>query len=183
MENASKALIIAGAILLSILIIAIGMFIYNSAQSTINDSMTSFSTQEIEAFNNNFESYKGNQTGSNVNSLITRLIANAKTYKDEATKVPVFYINQITAAGGDGFNNAIPVLGGDNKGQQNYIDSLTKIKNKVENKHTYWISFTYQDNGLIDVVQVTYNAAAQGGELNDPPHREVSSNSITLKGV
>ena len=60
MENASKALIIAGAILLSILIIAIGMFIYNSAQSTINDSMTSFSTQEIEAFNNNFESYKGN---------------------------------------------------------------------------------------------------------------------------
>ena len=30
MENASKALIIAGAILLSILIIAIGMFIYNS---------------------------------------------------------------------------------------------------------------------------------------------------------
>ena len=44
MENASKALIIAGAILLSILIIAIGMFIYNSASSTITDSLTSMST-------------------------------------------------------------------------------------------------------------------------------------------
>ena len=30
MENASKALIIAGAILLAILIIGLGMFIYNS---------------------------------------------------------------------------------------------------------------------------------------------------------
>ena len=32
MENASKALIIAGAILLSILIIGLGMFIYNQEQ-------------------------------------------------------------------------------------------------------------------------------------------------------
>ena len=47
MENASKALLIAGAILLAILIIAIGMFIYNSAQSTINNSMQSMSTQEV----------------------------------------------------------------------------------------------------------------------------------------
>ena len=35
MENASKALIIAGAILLSILIIGMGMFIYNQAQDQI----------------------------------------------------------------------------------------------------------------------------------------------------
>ena len=50
MENASKALLIAGAILLCILIIAIGMFIYNSAQGTIVSSMNSLSTQEVEAF-------------------------------------------------------------------------------------------------------------------------------------
>ena len=35
MENASKALLIAGAILICILLIAIGMYIYNSAQGTI----------------------------------------------------------------------------------------------------------------------------------------------------
>ena len=34
MENASKALIIAGAILLSILIIAIGMYIFNSSSNS-----------------------------------------------------------------------------------------------------------------------------------------------------
>ena len=56
MENASKALLIAGAILLCILIIAIGMFIYNSASSTITDSMSTLSTQEVDAFNNQFTS-------------------------------------------------------------------------------------------------------------------------------
>ena len=38
MENASKALIIAGAILLSILIIAIGMYIYNSSTNSITNA-------------------------------------------------------------------------------------------------------------------------------------------------
>lgn len=158
MENASKALIIAGAILLSILIIAIGMFIYNSAQSTINDSITSFSTQEIEAFNNNFESYAGNCTGSNVKALITRLIANAKTYADESVKIPCFYVDDMTADAAANTSNVVPVNDGSGS-QQDYIDELTTAKNLVENKHTYWISFSYQDNGLIDYVQVYYNAA------------------------
>ena len=38
MENASKALIIAGAILLSILIIGLGMYIYNMAADAITDT-------------------------------------------------------------------------------------------------------------------------------------------------
>ena len=38
MENASKALIIAGAILLSILIIGLGMFIYRQAAGVMNNT-------------------------------------------------------------------------------------------------------------------------------------------------
>ena len=85
MENASKALLIAGAILLCILIIAIGMFIYNSAQSTITDSMTSLSTQEIDAFNNQFTSYEGKQTGTQVKAMISKLISNQSTDQETQT--------------------------------------------------------------------------------------------------
>lgn len=166
MENASKALIIAGAILLSILIIAIGMFIYNNAQSTINNSMTSFSTQEIEAFNNNFESYKGNQTGSNVNTMLTRLIGNAKTFADETTKIPSVYINKVGAANDSGNFKVNPVNDGSGS-QQNYIDQLTRAKNKIEAKHTYWVAFSYQDNGLIDYIMVTYDAKNQGSDAEN----------------
>ena len=39
METASKSLIIAGAILLSILIIALGVFIFNQAKSSIGNTV------------------------------------------------------------------------------------------------------------------------------------------------
>lgn len=38
MENASKALIIAGAILLSVLIISLGIMVYNNAKNTVGSA-------------------------------------------------------------------------------------------------------------------------------------------------
>lgn len=153
MENASKALLIAGAILLCILIIAIGMYIYNSAQSTIQDSLTSMSTQEIEAFNNNWESYKGKQTGSNISALVGRLIANAKTFEDEPGKIPAVTMPKITAAGNENITAKTNGAGS----QQNYINDITKIKNKIENKHAYYVTFAYADTGYINEIIISYN--------------------------
>ena len=74
MENASKALIIAGAILISILIIALGVFIYNNAANTVKTAdMTEY---EIQAFNDKFLKYEGTQTGSSVKALIDTISAN-----------------------------------------------------------------------------------------------------------
>ena len=88
MENASKALIIAGAILLSILIIAIGMYIYNSSTSTINSAITQISQQDKNAFNNQFSMYEGKQVGTNVKSLIQLLSNSANENREEETKLP-----------------------------------------------------------------------------------------------
>ncbi len=57
MENASKALIIAGAILLAILLISLGIMIFNQAQDTVNNS--GMTQAEITAFNNKFLKYEG----------------------------------------------------------------------------------------------------------------------------
>ena len=74
MENASKALIIAGAILLAILLISLGILIFNQAQDTVNNS--GMSQAEITAFNNKFLKYEGNrQKGSVVKSLINEVLA------------------------------------------------------------------------------------------------------------
>ena len=72
MENASKALIIAGAILLAILLISLGIMIYNQAQNTVNNS--GMSEAESSSFNNKFLKYEGTQTGSVVKSLINEVI-------------------------------------------------------------------------------------------------------------
>ncbi|MCI8443910.1 MAG: hypothetical protein HFJ37_01830 [Clostridia bacterium] len=73
MENASKALIIAGAILLAILLISLGIMIFNQAQDTVNNS--GMSQAEISAFNNQFLKYEGTQKGSVVKSMINEVIA------------------------------------------------------------------------------------------------------------
>ncbi len=157
MENASKALLIAGAILLAILIIAIGMFIYNSAQSTVNDSMTSLTTQEIDAFNNQFISYEGQQTGSNVKALIGRLVANANTYTEEPGKVPTVTItDQVDSTDSvSGKTAEMTEAGADNV--KAYNDSLAAIRNKIEAKHPYWVNFKYGASSIISDIEISYD--------------------------
>ena len=156
MENASKALIIAGAILLSILIIAIGIFIFNGANSTITDSMTSMSTQEIEAFNNQFLSYDGKQSGSNIKALIGKLVANGNTYKEEPDKVPTLDSpdKKFNSSGTTIENATYAPNGGWNL--QDYVTQLSLIRNAIENKHTYTVNFKFGTKGLIEKISITY---------------------------
>lgn len=74
MENASKALIIAGAILLSILLISLGIMVYTQAKGTVNDA--DLSSEEAQTFNTKFTQYGGTQTGTKLNALIDAAIAN-----------------------------------------------------------------------------------------------------------
>lgn len=80
MENASKALIIAGAILLSILIIALGVFIFNQSKSALGN--VGLSDQEVAAFNSKWESYQGTQIGSSVRSMVTQINNYNRTCND-----------------------------------------------------------------------------------------------------
>ena len=154
MENASKALLIAGAILLCILIIAIGMYIYNSAESTVTDSMDNLSTQEIEAFNAQFTVYEGVQTGSELKALMGRLIANADTYAEEPAKQPYVYIERMNS---NDWGITARGCSSDEGNTLGYIQNLAQIKNKVDTKHEYKVEFSYQQNGLIDYITISYN--------------------------
>ena len=79
MENATKALLIAAAVLVAILIISLGLVVYNMASETIG--AVNFSGQEITAFNDQFTQYEGdNVRGSEVNALLkTVLNSNMKS--------------------------------------------------------------------------------------------------------
>ena len=77
MENASKALLIAGAILVCILLIGIGMLVYSSAQGTVSEAVQQMNSQEKTAFNSQFETYAGNnQSGSQVKALLQKVRSN-----------------------------------------------------------------------------------------------------------
>ena len=145
MENASKALIIAGAILLSILIIAIGIYIFNSAQSTVDSSLQSMSSQEVDAFNSQFTSYQGDAVaGSNVKALMTKLAANYGSYKDEPSKVPTVTFGSTNA-------NYSSVA---NSSDTTYTNAISSIRNTLVNKHTYKVTMNFGAKGVIDTITI-----------------------------
>ena len=80
MENASKALLIAGAVLLVIAIIGIGMYILNSTSGVQDQATQTMSQLEIQNFNQKFEKYVSTSTTSaNAKSIIQEVKANNAT--------------------------------------------------------------------------------------------------------
>ena len=86
MENASKALIIAGAILLSILIIALGIYVFNMAKGVTDTK--ALDDLEIQQFNQQFTSYRGQVIGSGVVTLLDKMISNATANKEADERLP-----------------------------------------------------------------------------------------------
>ena len=81
MENAAKALIIAGAILLSILLISLGIMVFTQAQDSIQNG--GMSKAQITTFNSTFTKYEGKlKNGSDVKALIAEI--NASNASDAA---------------------------------------------------------------------------------------------------
>lgn len=91
MENASKALIIAGAILLAIVIISLGLIVINNTRETVDNA--NLSEQQIQSFNAKFASFEGaNIPASRVNTLIQQVIASNQTMLDEGKDYKTYSI-------------------------------------------------------------------------------------------
>ena len=85
MENASKALIIAGAILLAILLISLGIMIYTQASGVVNTN--AMSEVEISTFNKKFTQYgTSNVRGAQVNALIDAIVQNNLTNQSDKSR-------------------------------------------------------------------------------------------------
>lgn len=141
MENASKALIIAGAILLSIAIIGIGMYIYTTAQQTIQSA--NMSQQEITTYNSEFIKYEGTQNGSNVKALLQTIRSHNSVNADEVSKC-IKVVEDET-----GIDN---VVEGDIPGS-----TTTEINSILATKYSgvqYTVKFGYTNSGLIKKISI-----------------------------
>ena len=140
MENASKALIIAGAILLAILIIALGVMIYQQAAGVVNNN--SMSEVDISTFNTKFTQYQGdNIRGAQVNALLEQVRQNNVTYQDDASRQVAI---KSALTGGEGTENTL-------KGNSTYTRAGTGTTYKVT-------CAMDQKTGLVDTITITANS-------------------------
>ena len=152
MENASKALIIAGAILLSILIIAIGMYIYTSSHNSISEAGSQISEQEKTSFNQQWTPYEGAQGGNNVKALLQKVIANCNINAQEEQRLVDVYCTKATSQ--DTRNTKIDIDVGN---VEQKITELTTLRNDIETKHTYYVDLEYSPKtSLVERINIRY---------------------------
>lgn len=138
MENATKALLIAAAILIAILIISLSLVVYRMASETINS--VNLSEAEMAQFNGKFDTYVGDTvSGSSVNALLTTVFTHNSAETAAGTNRYVKVLSKASASA-----TATEVLN----------SSSTTIK-KVPTGKFYTVELTYA-NGLVS--EITYTA-------------------------
>lgn len=139
MENASKALIIAGAILLSILIIGLGMMVFNNAKNALTSA--NLDQEQIDAFNSKFETYIGeNKRGSDIKTLCNA-VKNSNAAEDE-NKIAIVYKESKNAAAKT------------ENGATSQTDILV-IQNELKNGSRYDVSAEYDEKGTKLINKIT----------------------------
>lgn len=170
MENASKALLIAGAILICILLIAIGMYIYNSAQGTIQTAAGQMGQQDKEMYNSMIRKYLGNsKKGSDVKQMIEDVISQNSQYVNESGKfisihasgIPHYTENATTLKNANVYEDTNGINNQDNidKAREMY----RTLKQAISAGKNYTVVESERD-GIIYAVTITeYTSSSSSG--------------------
>lgn len=138
MENASKALLIAGAVLICIVLISVGMMIISSSTEVTDQVDDLTSTQAAQTFNNQFSKYAGTQKGSSVKTLLETIATSNNTATSGSGKLV-----SVTFATG-------------NLTSDNNSSNIVSAMSSVVNSKKYKVDITSQDSeGYISAITIT----------------------------
>jgi len=70
MDNASKALIMAGAILIAVAIVGIGIYIFSAANGMTDDALNQIDALTVTSINSQLQQYEGEIRGREVKALL-----------------------------------------------------------------------------------------------------------------
>ena len=138
MENATKALLIAGSILVAIILIAFGVRLLGTAIGSINQATRFSSDMEMSIFNSQFESFEGDNVGVTQTKKMARKV---KTYNLKAPKTEQI---EIRIASGE---------------TSSTITSDTEIESWINTLNSnpgylFKIRAQYDDNGIVNAMRV-----------------------------
>lgn len=138
MENASRAIIMAGGILIAIVIITVVVIVFGSISDVYTEEGMSLTNEQLEEYNRKFSTYDKSLYGSELLSLANlvhdyneRILygnENTEFYEDNKITVTVyFYTEIIGTTGTDGKTH----YAGVKRGAQN-IEELRQRNNELE---------------------------------------------------
>lgn len=143
MENASKALLIAGAVLIVIVLISVGMLIVNQASSVTDQAADLTTGQAVDTFNTQFQNYAGVQKGSSIKSLLSSISTSNATNENTSKHL-------ITVTIVDGTTATAALAATSNSTE------ITKKVSEIVNSAKYKVELTAKDTeGYINAITIT----------------------------
>jgi len=141
MENSSKALIIAGSILISILLISIGLVFFTSASGMVDQANSNSKSMAISAFNTKFTKYFGSSvSGSQAKDFVTAVINNNSMPNNNKIVINFKYKDK------NGKDKYVQKINNNGKKMNMYhmekTESLQQILNKISISSNYEIKLT-----------------------------------------
>ena len=134
MENATKALLIAAAILIAIVLISIGVYVLSIGQQAVTGA--DMTEQEIATFNSKFTSYEGSHVmGSKVNALLQAVASSNIQEGTQGKRIKISYPST------EGNVNA----------------EIEKVEKKVNTGNSYTVKCDTNSTGLVNTITVTQN--------------------------
>lgn len=169
MENASKALIIVGAVLIAILLIGFGVMIMNNSTSQVNPD--ALNSQAAQAHNSAFTNYTGATVkAQQVKSLLNNITTNNVTGRtaDTPQKVYVYYTvagqasgsfqdpSRISAAIRNGYTYNVNI---DNQNAAEISDNDVTDTGAIPSDSAQGAgAASYYSNGYVRCIVITENA-------------------------
>lgn len=150
LENSTKALLIAGAVLICIILISIGVFIVNNANNVISTSGDVSNTYSLEVWNKQFSVYEGKQSGRNVKKLLDTVItANSTKNANSIIEDIGIYCSDSDVLSQITDYETKRTLSGNRYYGVRYKQNILMVENAINNSSTYKISFELNDGGYV----------------------------------
>ena len=143
MENATKALIIAGAVLITILLISIGIAIFSSSNGTEKNVEKVSNSMSVATFNAQFTNYIGNNlTSEQVKVLISNIITSNKN------NTPKVRVKGFFSLVDEGIESWLKV-----PGEGTYLEFNLRRLLSISGEYRYEVKPTYIDGylALVDI--------------------------------
>lgn len=159
MENASKALIMAGGILISILIIGVVVYMFSTSSGLFTNKQTEEEIRQLKEFNDQYESYNRKLLrGTDVISVMNRVMDNNTKYGVKGYNEPN-YLMQVEFEMKEAivYTKAGTSEARFNVGERYNISSFSNIKNSQD-------AFTDFKRRIFDCTEVKHHATT--GRVN-----------------
>lgn len=147
MENASKAILIAGAVLISLAVISMGVLIYNTVKSTMNN--IDIDSVAVSTHNSRFITFIGEVSGIEVKRCISNVLANNNN-ENTATeyKIEVSVVQSGTTVDYVKYSNAAKT----GSGRQTICNQMST---NIKENFRYQGVVNYSSNGIITKIVFT----------------------------